>query len=106
VSQRLDQVLDQNQVIFARIARILEEVWRAQGTKRPSPDKEHWFLLAGEDNEEKNGNTSITFKLHSGQRSYIDRISRNKTVLLTTPAANGVDLRQSTKTMNASPSRR
>jgi hypothetical protein len=71
--------------------RALQGPWR-------NPDEEHWFLLAREENEEENGNTSITFKLHSGQRSYIDRISRNKTVLPTAPAANGVDLRQSAKT--------
>jgi hypothetical protein len=97
VSQRLDRVLDQNKTIFARISASLQDLWAARGTTRPSLDKEHWFILAQEEEEEEDGNKIVTFKIHSGQRSYIDRIGRDKDVLLASPAANGVDIRQSAK---------
>jgi hypothetical protein len=60
-------------------------------------DKEHWFILGQEEEEEEDGNKIVTFKIRSGHRSYIDRIGRDNDVLLASPAANGVDIRQSAK---------
>jgi hypothetical protein len=97
ISDRLDRVLAQNAALFAQISTTANDLWKTRGTTRPSLSKEHWLLLAREDTQDKDGTPVATFKIHSGQKAYIDRIRRNKEVLLSQPAANGVDVRQSAK---------
>jgi hypothetical protein len=97
VSERLDLVLGQTNAIFARIANAIQDAWTTHGTMSPSPDKAHWFLLARDEDEEEDGTKMVTFKIHSGQRTYIDRIGREKDVVMIGPAANGIDIRQVAK---------
>jgi hypothetical protein len=97
VTKRLDFVIGQQEALFSRVTSVIEDLWASRGTTRPSLDKEHWFLLAREDSEESGGGNVVTLKIHSGQRAYIDRIGRTKDVIVASPAANGVDIRQTAK---------
>jgi hypothetical protein len=97
IAERLDHVEDQNRAMFERITATIQEMWSTRGTTRPSLDKEHWLLLAREDTDELDGGKTVTFKIHSGQKAYIDRIGRTKDVVLANPAVNGIDVRQTVK---------
>jgi hypothetical protein len=97
VAQRLDRVVADNHRLFGRLTKAIQELWATRGTTRPSVDKEHWFLLAREDTAAADGGLVVTFKIHSGQRAYIDRIGQSKDVVFASPAANGIDIRQSAK---------
>lgn len=97
VTTRLNEVLDLNKALFARYASELENTWSSYGTNPPSEDKEHWMLLAGEESEDSDGRRVITFKIRSGQKRYIDRISKSNEVIFSCPAANGIDVRQAAK---------
>ncbi|GLE06707.1 hypothetical protein PINS_up016149 [Pythium insidiosum] len=97
VAERLDMVLDQNKALFKRISTAIQELWSTRGTTRPSLEKEHWFLLARDDADASEDPRIVTFRIHSGQKAYIDKIGREKDVVLANPAANGIDIRQTTK---------
>jgi hypothetical protein len=97
VSRRLDYVIGQQEALFARVTNAIEDVWASRRTTHPSLDKEHWFLLARETADEAGVENAVIFKIHSGQRSYIDSIRRTKDVILASPAANGVGIRQTAK---------
>jgi hypothetical protein len=98
VARRLDFVIAQQNALFSRVSSTIQDLWTTRGTTRPFLDNEHWFMLAREESEEENGDKVVTFKIHSGQKAYIDRIGSTLDVVVASPAANGVDIRQSTKT--------
>lgn len=97
VTTRLNAVLDQNRELFNQFNAAIRDEWVSRGTTRPSLAKEHWLIVAKEETEEDDGTQVVTFKIHSGQKSYIDRISSLKNIILERPAANGVDVRQTAK---------